>query len=53
VDKVPTDHNIADLGTKKVEPIAKFERLRDIANGENPFVYCGPKVQEILDGKYD
>jgi hypothetical protein len=52
VDKVPTDHNIADIGTKQVEPIAKFERLRDIASGKIPSVYLGPKVRDILDGKY-
>jgi len=52
VDKVPTDDNIADLGTKQVAPIAKFERLRDNASGKSPDLYMGQKVKDILNGKH-
>ena len=52
LDKVPTAHNIADLGTKQVGPIASFERLRDIASGKTPDLYLGQTVKDILNGKY-
>jgi hypothetical protein len=52
LDKIPTAYNIADLGTKQVEPVAQFERLRDIANGKAPDLYLGQTVKDILNGKY-
>ena len=52
LDKVPTAHNIADLGTKQVGPIASFEWLRDIANGKTTDLYLGLTAKDILNGKY-
>ena len=52
LDKIPTDYNIADIGTKQVAPLAKFERLRDIASGKTPDLYLGQKVKDILNGKF-
>ena len=52
LDKIPTAYNIADIGTKQVEPVAQFERLRDIANGKAPDLYLGQTVKDILNGKY-
>ena len=52
LDKIPTDYNIADIGTKQVSPLAKFEKLRDIASGKAPHLYLGQKVKDILNGKF-
>jgi len=53
VDKVSTEDNIADIGTKQVTPIAQFKKLRDIAHGSTPSLVMSKKVRDILDGKYD
>jgi hypothetical protein len=53
IDKVPTTENISDIGTKQVQPIAQFQRLRDIAQGTTPQLYLSSKVKEILNGEYD
>lgn len=53
IDKVPTDDNIADLGTKQVSPTAKFKTLRDIALGTTPKLTLTRQVKEILAGRYD
>ena len=52
LDKIPTDYNIADIGTKQVLPLAKFEKLRDIASGKAPHLYLGQRVKGILNGKF-
>ena len=53
IDKVATDDNLADMGTKQVAPIKKFNRLRDAAMGKTPKLVVTTTVKEILDGKYD
>jgi hypothetical protein len=53
VDKVPTEDNIADIGTKQVTPVQQFEKLRDIVQGVRPTLVLTKKVREILDGVYD
>ena len=52
LDKVHTDDNEADLHTKQVSPVAKYEKLRDRVNGTTPFTYMNQKVKDILNGKY-
>ena len=47
LDKIPTDYNITDIGTKQVSPLAKFEKLREIASGEAPHLYLGQKMKDI------
>ena len=53
IDKVTTEENIADIGTKQVGPVAQFVRLRNIAHGKTPYLIVTNKVRDILDGKYD
>ena len=52
LDKVHTDDNEADLHTKQVSPVEKYEKLRDRVNGTTPFTYMNQKVKDILNGKY-
>ena len=53
IDKVRTEDNIADIGTKQVAPICQFKKLRDIAHGTTPTLVSSKLVEDILSGKYD
>ena len=53
IDKVRTEDNIADIGTKQVAPISQFKKLRDIAHGTTLTLVSSKLVEDILSGKYD
>jgi hypothetical protein len=53
VDQVPTADNVSDIGTKQVTPVAQFEKLRSIVQGETPELVLTKKVKDILEGVYD
>ena len=48
MDKIDSEFNCADLGTKAVKPIALFEMLRDRALGYDTTTYMSPKIEKIL-----
>jgi hypothetical protein len=53
IDKVGTEDNVSDIGTKQVGPIAQFEKLRNIVSGTTPTLVLTAKIREILAGMYD
>jgi hypothetical protein len=50
VDKVPSQLNCADLGTKAVKPASLFQFLRDRMTGYDVDSYVSPMVQKALNG---
>lgn len=53
IDQVPTNDNVADIGTKQVTPIKQFKRLKDIVLGNKPEMILTQKVRDIISGKYN
>lgn len=53
VDKVATEDNISDIGTKQVKPIAQFNHLKNIVMGNTPILVETKLVKDIKEGKYD
>ena len=50
VDKVPSNLNCSDLGTKAVAPVELFEFLRDRVTGYDTDTFVSPTVQDALNG---
>ena len=48
LDKIESEFNCADLGTKAVKPIAVFEMLRDRTLGYDTTTYMSPKIEKLL-----
>jgi hypothetical protein len=53
IDKVGTEDNVSDIGTKQVSPVSQFEKLRDIVQGTTPLLVLTAKIKQILDGIFD
>lgn len=53
IDKVATEDNISDIGTKQVKPIAQFNHLKNIVMGNTPILVETKLVKDIKQGKYD
>ena len=48
LDDVPGVENWADIFTKSVAPIERFEKLRDIVMGTKPDRYVSPAMGDII-----
>jgi hypothetical protein len=53
IDKVATEDNISDIGTKQVKPVAQFNHLKNIVMGNTPILVETKLVKDIKEGKYD
>ena len=53
IDKVKTEMNIADIGTKQVKPVEQFNKLKNIMMGVTPSLVETELVSKILSGEYD
>ena len=48
LNKVPSEHNIADIFTKSMHSAQAFNRLVGVFNGENPELYLGTQIEQLL-----
>jgi hypothetical protein len=53
IDKIATEDNISDIGTKQVKPAAQFNHLKNIVMGNTPILVETKLVKDIKEGKYD
>ena len=48
LNKVPSEHNFADVFTKSMHSAQDFNRLVGVFNGETPELYLGTQIEQLL-----